>query len=254
MQRNVMQYKRIWRGSLITSFLQPLLYLLAMGLGVGSLINANAASGADDSLGGVPYAAFVAAGLLATTTMVVGTVESTWPVLDAVVWGRQYQAMAAAPLGPADIAGAHALWIGVRCVLSATTVALAMVLFPDVRSWGLVLAVPVAVLGGLAFAMPVAAFAVTRRRDMAFPLIQRFFVVPLFLFGGAFFPLRELPAGVRWFAYVTPLWHAVQLCRAATTSLPMSAPAAVGHLAVLAAFVVAGYVAMVVTTRRRLWS
>jgi lipooligosaccharide transport system permease protein len=238
----------------VTSFLQPLLYLLAMGLGVGSLINANADTGAADSLGGVPYAAFVAAGLLATTTMVVGTVESSWPVLDGVAWGRQYQAMAAAPLEAVDIAVAHALWIGLRSLLSATAVALAMMLFPDVRSWGLLLAVPVAGLCGVAFAMPMAAFAITRRRDMAFPLVQRFVIIPLFLFGGAFFPLSELPVGMRWFAYVTPLWHAVELCRAATTSLSMSTGAAVGHLAVLVGFAAIGCAAMAVTARRRLWS
>jgi lipooligosaccharide transport system permease protein len=249
---NLAAYKRLWRAQLLTAYLQPLLYLLAMGLGVGSLINHN--SGSTQLLEGLPYVAFVAPGLLATTAMMIGGMESLWPVLDALVWGRQYEAMSATPIQPRDIVVAHALWMSFRCALAGAVVASVMALFPDVRSWGLIPAVPVAILTGLSFAMPFAAWTVTRTRDMSFPVIQRFFIVPLFLFGGAFFPLSQLPVGVRYLGYVTPLWHGVELCRSFVSGTSMSGLAALGHVAYLLAFVLVGSVLMRRLVRKRLFA
>jgi lipooligosaccharide transport system permease protein len=249
---NFAVYRRIWRSNIVTSFLQPMLYLLAMGIGVGALVNGNA--GSEQILGGVPYVAFVAPGLLATTAMMVGSIESMWPVLDAVVWGRQYEAMSATPLEPDDIVVAHLLWILFRTGVAAATVAAAMALFPDVRSWGLIPAVPAAMLTGLAFAMPLGAFTVRRRADMSFPVIQRFVITPLFLFGGAFFPLSQLPVGIRFIGYITPLWHGVELCRAFASGTSMSALAGVGHAAYLLALAAGGAWLMTRRTRRRLFA
>ena len=249
---NFAVYRRVWRANLLTSFLQPILYLLAMGVGVGALVNKNTGSG--HILAGLPYIAFVAPGLLATTAMMVGAIESLWPVYDALAWGRQYEAMSATPLQPGDIVAAHVLWIMFRTAFAATTVAIVMALFPDVRSWGLVAAVPAAMLSGLAFGMPLGAWAVTRQREMSFPLIQRFIIVPLFLFGGAFFPLSQLPIGVRYIGYATPLWHGVEMCRSWVSGTPMTALAALGHVAYLLAYVVAGALLMRRYLGRRLFA
>ena len=98
------------------------------------------------------------------------------------------------------------------------------------------LAIPAAVLTGLAFAAPMTAFAVIAARpSRAFSAIFRFVITPLFLFSGTFFPVTQLPAVLRWIAYVTPLWHGVALCRALALA-PSAAPAAIGHVAVLCAF------------------
>ncbi|MEO7397254.1 MAG: ABC transporter permease [Ilumatobacteraceae bacterium] len=251
-ERNLAIFRRIWLSNMLASFLQPMLYLLAMGLGVGALINRN--SGSAQLLDGLPYIAFVAPGLLATTTMMVSSVESLWPVFDGVVWGRQYEAMSATPLRSSDIAVAHALWMMIRTGIGAMTVALAMTLFADVRSWGLVPAVPVAMLGGVAFGMPFAAWAITRRQEISFPVIQRFVIVPLFLFGGAFFPVSQLPLGLRLVAYSTPLWHGVELCRSLISGTSMSPLAAFGHVAYLVAWGVVGGVLMARFARRRLFA
>lgn len=239
---NFAVYRRVWRANLLTSFLQPILYLLAMGIGVGSLVNKNTGSG--HILAGLPYIAFVAPGLLATTAMMVGNIESLWPVYDALSWGRQYEAMSATPLQPGDIVAAHVLWIMFRTAFAAATVAIVMAFFPDVRSWGLIAAIPAAMLSGLAFGMPLGAWAVTRQREMSFPLIQRFIIVPLFLFGGAFFPLSQLPVGVRYIGYATPLWHGVEMCRSWVSGTHMTALAALGHVAYLLVYVVVGALLM----------
>jgi lipooligosaccharide transport system permease protein len=162
--------------------------------------------------------------------------------------------MAATPLGAGDIVGAHLIWILFRTGFAAATVAAVMALFPDVRSWGLLPAVPVAMLLGAAFSMPLGAFTVTRERDMAFPIIQRFVITPLFLFGGAFFPVSQLPPAIRWIAYATPLWHGVELCRALVSGTSLPGPAAVGHLTYLTAFVVVGTVVMRNRMQRKLFA
>ncbi len=251
-ERNLAIFRSVWRSNLLTAFLQPMLYLLAMGIGVGTLIDRN--GGSTQLLGGLPYVAFVAPGLLATTTMMISSVESLWPVFDGVAWGRQYEAMSATPLEPSDIVTAHALWMMIRTGIGAATVAIAMAVFPDVRSWGLIAAVPAAMLAGVAFGMPFAAWAITRTREISFPVIQRFVVIPLFLFGGAFFPLSQLPVGLRYLGYCTPLWHGVELCRSLVSGTEMSGLAALGHVAYLLAWGALGGVLMGRFAKRRLFA
>ncbi len=245
-------FRRVWRSNVVSSFLQPLLYLLAMGLGVGSLVNRNA--GSARALGQLPYVAFVAPGLLATTAMMVASNESMWPVLDSLMWTRQYEAMSATPIEATDIVAAHVLWLLLRTGIAAVTVAAAMMLFPDVRSWGLIAAVPAAMLSGLALAMPLGAFTVTRTREMSFPVIQRFVITPLFLFGGAFFPLSKLPPIIRWVGYSTPLWHGVRLCRGWATGTSLSASAALGSIGYLVLWSAVGTYFMRRFAQRRLFA
>jgi lipooligosaccharide transport system permease protein len=116
----------------------------------------------------------------------------------------------------------------------------------------MIAALPVAVLTGLAFATPIEAWAVTRTRDTSFTMIFRFFMIPLFLFSGTFFPITQLPAWLRPVAYLTPLWHGVSLCRALNLGTADLGQVAidVGYLAVVAA---AGLLAGNRCYRRRLY-
>jgi lipooligosaccharide transport system permease protein len=246
---NIAVYKRLWRANLVTSFLQPLLYLLGIGIGVGSLVNRNSSS--TDVLGGVTYAQFLAPGLLATTAMMVSSTESTWPVLDGFKWRRYYTAMTSTPIEVADIVLGHLIWLAFRLVIACTAVAAAMSIVPQTRSMGLVLAVPAAVLCGLAVGMPTTAWAATREVDTAFAAFQRFVIIPLFLFAGAFYPITQLPHWMQVVAYATPLWHGVQLTRGAVLGT-LGAGAAVVHVAVLAAYALVGFVACRATYAKRL--
>jgi lipooligosaccharide transport system permease protein len=142
--------------------------------------------------------------------------------------------------------------MAVRCSIATGAVALALALFPKTRSWGLVGCIPVAALVGLAFAMPIMAVALKAEMDGVFPAIQRFVIIPLFLFGGAFYPLSQLPVFVQWLAKVAPLWHGVVVARSLTESSFELAPS-VGHLGYVSLWIAAGGWVSVRRLRRRLY-
>lgn len=243
-------YRRIWRGSLVTMFLSPLLFLAAMGLGLAESIDGNRGAGAA-SLGGVPYLSFLAPGLLAATAMQVGAGGSLWPVQDGFAWRRTFHASAATPLRPSDILLGWLLSLLARALAGAVAFVAVAAALGVVESPLVVLAVPVAGLTCLAFAAPLTAFTATRETDASFPMIMRFGVMPLFLFSGAFFPLSQLPAGLRPVAWATPLWHGVELCRSLALGTVEAGPALL-HLGVLVACSAAGIVWGTRTFSRRL--
>jgi len=203
-------YRRTWRGSIYSSVLNPLLFLGAMGLGLGSLVNQHGTA----RLGGVSYLAFLAPGLLAAAAMETGVGEATYPVYGSVKWNKTYQAAVASPLSPADVFHGHVLFVTLRLAMNCAVFLAVASAFGAIRSPWMLAALPVAVLTGLAFATPIEAWAVTRTRDSSFAMIFRFGMIPLFLFSGTFFPITQLPGWLRPVAYLTPLWHGVSLCRA----------------------------------------
>ncbi|MHB8891742.1 MAG: ABC transporter permease [Candidatus Limnocylindrales bacterium] len=242
-------YVRTWRGSIFGNFAQPVLFLLAMGVGLGSYVD-KAGSGA---LGGVPYLQFLAPALLASAVMQGSVFEATFPVLAGFTWVRRYHAMYATPLTPFAIAFGQLAWIATRATLVGAIFALVVVLFGAAATPGIVLAVPVGTLTALAFAGPIAAFMSSQRDTMAFNSIWRFGITPLFLFSGTFFPIEQLPEIIRPLAWLLPLWHGVDLARALTLGTVADDPARhVAHLLILGTLAVVGVIAMFVMFRRRL--
>jgi lipooligosaccharide transport system permease protein len=232
-------YRHTWHADAAGNLLQPLLYLLGMGIGVGALVDNSGR--ADTMLDGVSYLAFLAPALIATTAMMTCATEALWPLLAGFKWTNQFTAMTATPLRPVDVVGGFALWVATRALIGSTAVATVLLLFDDTRSLGLLVAIAAGVLTGLAFALPVAVWTSTQEREISFPAIMRFGLIPLFLFGGAFFPVDQLPGWAQPIAYLTPLYHGVELCRGSVLGT-LSVLAAVGHAAVLAAYTGTGYV------------
>ncbi|HEX5497403.1 MAG TPA: ABC transporter permease [Mycobacteriales bacterium] len=244
-------YRRTWRGTVVSSVLTPLLYLTAMGVGLGALVD----RGGTARLHGVSYLAFIAPGLLAATAMQVATFESTYPVMGAIKWQRTYHAMLATPLGVRDVVAGHLWWVAFRIGSTCVVYLGVMSAFGVVSSPWAVLALPAALLTGMAFAAPIMAFAASQERDSGFNGIFRFGLIPMFLFSGTFFPVSQLPALVRPLAYVTPLWHGVDLCRelvlgTVTTSGGVNRPLI--HLAYLGVWAVGGVLLARLSFRRRL--
>src|ERR687896_578683 len=160
-------------------------------------------------------------------------------------------AMLATPLGVRDVLQGHLLWILFRVGTSCAIFAAVMAAFEAFDSPWAALAPPAAVLTGMALAAPIAAFAITQDRDLGFAALSRFVIVPMFLFSGTVFPIEELPRALELIAYVTPLWHGVDLARELSLG-----EAAVGsallHTGYLCLWVLAGTAVARVTFRRRL--
>ena len=244
-------FRHLWRATIGTALLTPFFYLAGMGLGLGALIDQHSAAGT--SLGGVSYMAFLAPGLLAADGMLVGAIDSTWPVLASLKWNRSYYAMTSTPLRAADVVAGHILWMTVRVAIAVGAFAGIMMLFPDTRHLGTLAAIPPAVLTGLALAAPTMAWSCTvEDTGGKFASFQRFVITPMFLFSGTFFSVDQLPKWLRIVAWFTPLFHGVNLCRAAALGGVPGWQIAV-NVAVLLALLVGGVLAARRTLARRLY-
>jgi len=243
----LMSYRRVWRGSVFDGFVSPLFFLVAMGFGLGVLVDA----GADQGIDGVSYVQFIAPGILAAQAMNTAVGESTYPVLGAIKWFRQYHAMLATPLRVPDVVLGHLAFVLMRVAITSAAFLIVAWLLGAIGSPWSVLALPVAVLCGMAFATPVFAFSAGQDGDSGFALIFRFAIMPMFLFSGTFFPVDQLPVVLQPIAWATPLWHAVELCRALAFGTPTIGAAAlnVGYLLV---WIVGGYLLALRSFRRRL--
>jgi lipooligosaccharide transport system permease protein len=247
LEHDLLVFRRGWLGYLVSGLTQPFLYLLSMGIGLGLYVNRGGGTP-----GGVPYLNYIAPALLATQAMMAASAESAWPIMSKITWSKTYLAALNTPLGVDDLLVGDLLWIALRLTLLSCLFFVPIGVLGAVSSPLAVLAIPVAVLTGLAFAAPITAFTATQRGDNAFNMLFRFGITPLFLFSGTFFPVEKLPLFLQPLAWATPLYHGVTLARG--LSLGQVDPAAdLVHVVVLAAFVIAGVAAGRITFRRRLW-
>jgi lipooligosaccharide transport system permease protein len=228
-QRNWLVYRRLWHRSLAFGFLQPVLFLTAMGLGLGTLIGTDTAA-----FGGFEYIDWLGPGLLAAMAMQTATFESTYPIMNKIMWGRNYEAMLSTPLGIRHIVTGELGWSAFRIGTLAVVFLVVLTLFGVPRSPLAVLAIPFTILIGVAFSACLIAFTATQKNDVGFSAIFRFVINPLFLFSGTFFPLSQLPDQVEWVPWLTPLFHGVELVRGSILGV-LDPRAAVIHVAYLLA-------------------
>ena len=240
-------YRRSWRGTVITSFVNPALYLLSLGIGLGTIVDRNLPGGIE----GIGYVSFVASGLIAASAMQTGAGEASWPVMAGIKWTRTYEAKLATPIGITDLVSGHLIWVTIRLMMVITAFALVAALFGALPLGPALLAVPTSVLTGVAYAAPITAWVATLEKDTGLANMFRFAIVPMFLFSGVFFPVSELPDFLEALAYATPVFHGVQLARWITLGLT---PAVSPFLSVayLSLWVAAGWLAARLTFRRRL--
>ena len=238
-ERSARVYRRTWRGSVISTFLNPILYLLAMGLGLGSLVDDGGGSAQLD----FDYLSYIAPGLLAAATMMTAAGESLYPVMAGMKWNKTYHDALATPVSIRDLAVGHFIWVTFRILFTAVVFTGVMVAFGTISPATALLVIPPSVLGGLAFAGPVSAYAAQLENETGLSSIFRFVITPLFLFSGTFYPIEQLPDWMEPVAYVTPLWHAVETTRSLALGIDTAWPP-LAHYAVLVAFLAIGaYVA-----------
>ncbi|WP_300009030.1 ABC transporter permease [Pseudonocardia sp.] len=243
-------YRRNWRATVVSSVLQPLLFLLAFGVGFGSLVAGTGQVAA--ATGGFGYLVWLAPALLAVSAVQTAAFDSTYPVLSAFKWQRTYHAMSAGPLTPAQVALGHLGWTTAKLTGTGGIYVVVIAVFGGVASPGIVVSLLAAVLTGTAFASLVMAFAATVENEGGpFSALFRFVVIPMTLFSGTFFPVGRLPDWVQPVAWISPLWHGTELARGAALGLwrPL---AALGHVAYLLALLAVGVALSTRLYRRRL--
>jgi lipooligosaccharide transport system permease protein len=207
LERNIIVYRRLWK-IFISGFAEPVFYLLAIGVGVGALIGD--VQLADGRL--VPYTTFVAPALLGASAMNGAIYESTFNIFFKLKYNKTYDAMLATPLRPVDIAVGEISWSLIRGGVYATGFMFVMLGFGLVESWWAVLAVPAALLIGLAFGSVGMAATSFMRSWQDFDMVQ-LVSLPLFLFSATFYPLEVYPEAIQQVTRISPLYHGVELIR-----------------------------------------
>jgi lipooligosaccharide transport system permease protein len=238
-ERNARAFRHGWL-TLVSGFFEPVFYLFSLGIGLGVLVG-----GVDVGDGRtVGYAEFVAPALLAASAMNGAVYDSTFNIFWKLRYVRLYDSVLATPLGPRDIAVGEITWALLRGGFYAAAFVVVAVAAGYVESWWAVLAVPAALLIGLAFAGAGMAATTFMRSWQDFDLVQ-LAVLPMFLFSATFYPLTTYPPALQWVVRATPLYHAVELERQlllGTVSADL-----LGHVAYLA---VLGLVGLAIAARR----
>ena len=210
-ERNLTVYRRTWI-IIFSGFFEPLLYLLGIGFGVGSLVGSlHGQSGVTES-----YKVFVAPALMASSAMNGAVYETTFNLFFKLKYAKLYDAILATPLSVADIALGEVGWALMRGTTYAIGFVVVMTALGLVVSPWAALAVPAAILIGFAFAAAGTATTTYLRSWQDFDIVQ-LVLLPLFLFSGTFYPLSSYPGALQVAVQVTPLYHGVHLIRGLTT-------------------------------------
>lgn len=242
---NLAVHRRAWRLMVVVSAVSPALFMAAIGIGLGGLVNR-----AGHAPSGVPYLDYLGPGLLPATTMQVAAGTTLWQIHSRLETRRVYDAMLASPLGIKDLLAGEMAWLALRLLVVSVLFVAVMEMFGVGRRPGTVLVVAVGTLTGLAFGAPIFAFTTTQRGSEGLPLMMRLVVTPLFLFGGVFFPVSNLPGALQIVVLASPLYHGVQLSRELALGGPL-----VGawlHLSVLFLYLAGGLIGAWLGLSRRL--
>jgi len=232
-------FKWVWL-ILSLAIANPVLYLVSIGLGLGSYIDKNTGSMGID---GVSYITFLAPALLATAAIQGAIDESVFPTLEGFKWNKTFFSMNATPLSGNHIAMGVFFNSLIRVTFTAVTYWLVMLVLGVLQSPRAWLAIFTAVMAGAAFgAMMQALAGLLENENVFFTVVQRFIIMPLFLFSGTFYPLTNMPVYLQWIGWISPLWHATQLGRWLTYGSEISTSMLALHFALLSSILIVGLI------------
>jgi lipooligosaccharide transport system permease protein len=240
-RRNVLVWRKLIGPALLMNFGEPTLYLLGLGFGLGAFIG---------TMADMPYLAFLASGIVASSAMTTASFEGMYSVFTRMVPQKTYEAILATPLEIDDILAGEMLWCATKSVISGVAILIVAATLGVVQGWQALWVVPVVFLTGLCFAgIALVMSSVATNYDF-FNYYNVLILTPMFMVCGVFYPIATLPAGMQEFVQVLPLSHAVALTR------PLLAGKALGNAAldaaVLTAYAAVSYYFAVVLVRRRL--
>ncbi len=203
-QRNFTVYTKLYKSSFALNFVEPLLYLAALGLGLGAFVN---------EINGMPYINFIAPGIIASSSMFAAIYECTYGTYIRMTYQKTFDAILATPINLDDLIAGELMWGATKSVIYGTTIIIVISIFGLVDSALITLVIPVLFITGLIFSEISVIFTAIIPGIDSFNYFYTLFMTPMFLFSGIFFPLDNLPPIVSKIAFFTPLYHLVNICR-----------------------------------------
>lgn len=239
--RNVLVWKRLLGPAIVLNFGEPTLYLLGLGYGLGFFIG---------EMGDMPYIAFLASGIVASSAMTTASFEGMYSVFTRMVPQRTYEAIMATPTDIDDILAGEMLWCATKAVISATAILIVALFLGVVHGWQAILVIPVVFLIGLCFAGPAIVMSALASNYDFFNYYFVLIITPMFIVSGVFYPIDTLPELMQSLVQLLPLPHAVALARPLVTGQALTQ--ALLHIAVLSLYALVSYYLAVVMVRKKL--
>jgi lipooligosaccharide transport system permease protein len=240
-RRNLRVWRKLIGPAIVLNFGEPTLYLLGLGFGLGSFVG---------SMSDMPYLAFLASGIIASSAMTTASFEGMYSVFTRMDVQHTYDAMLATPLVLDDILAGEMLWCASKALFSGIAILTVAVVLGVTAGPAALLVLPVVFLIGLCFAGPAMIMAAVAANYDFFNYYFVLAVTPMLILGGVFYPIDTLPMPMQSAVQVLPLTHAVELTRPLMTGQPLHSPLL--HLAVLASYAATSFYVAVALVRRRL--
>ncbi len=203
-QRHWLVYTKLYKTSFALNFVEPALYLVAMGIGLGSFV---------PNIQGQPYIKFIAPGIVASSSVFAAVYECTYGTYIRMTFQKTFDAILATPVNLDDLVLGELIWGATKSVIFGITITIVIALFGLVDSPLILLVLPFIFLGGLIFSELSVIFCAIVPGIDSFSYFYTLFMTPLFLFSGIFFPLDAMPPVVVKLAFLSPLYHLVNICR-----------------------------------------
>ncbi len=230
-QRHAKVYTKLYKSSIALNFVEPILYLAALGLGLGAFVK---------EIKGVPYINFIAPGIIASSSMFAATYECSYGTFVRMTFQKTFDAILATPVNVDDLIAGELMWGATKSMLYGTIIVIVISLFGLVHSPLVVLVVPLLFMSGVVFAEISLMFVAIVPGIDSFNYFYTLLMTPMFLFSGIFFPIDTLPSLVSKIAFFTPLYHLVNICRSFASGMPFAALSDVAWI-LIAASILAPY-------------
>jgi len=203
-QRNFTVYTKRYKSSLVLNFIEPILYLAALGFGLGAFVR---------EIDGVPYINYLAPGLIASSSMFASTFECTYGTYIRMTFQKTFDAILVTPVNIADLVAGELMWGAAKGTFYGTIIMIVLSFMGLLESTMIVASIPLIFISSLIFAeIAVIVSSIVPGID-SFNYFNTLFMTPMFLFSGIFFPFDSMPAAVSKVAFFLPLYHLVNICR-----------------------------------------
>jgi lipooligosaccharide transport system permease protein len=240
-RRNILVWRKLLLPALLMNFGEPTLYLIGLGYGLGHFVS---------DMAGMPYLAFLASGIVASSAMTTASFEGMYSVFTRMVPQKTYEAILATPLEVDDILAGEMLWCGTKSLFSGMAILTVASALGVVAGWQALWVLPIVFLIGLCFAGPAMIMSALASNYDFFNYYFVLIITPMFILCGVFYPVETLPAAVQGIVNLLPLTHAVHLTRGLVAGAELARPLL--DISVLITYALVSYYVAVVLVRRKL--